>query len=194
MTAITQIYHRMFAAVKSAAFSFLQLFAGNSETRCQKKLMLHLQYLTSNIFTCLVADDYADMLYLYERRIHKEKINCLAWMALLQKYRSCERESKCFSLLIDLGQIRRRVTDHATFRLCQEDLLALESALIAFMSQWLSGSMAEVAARLNRCTDQFEDTFHHVLNIAGREPVVFVLFIGALRELQALAVRESNDD
>lgn len=194
MTAITKILHRTIAAVKSAAFSFKLLFAGNSEARCQMQFVRHLQYLISNIFACLTDNDYQEALYSYERRIHKEKVNCLSWLTGLQKYRTTERENACFSLLIDLGQIRRRITDHSTFGLCRAELFELELAIIFFAGALMFSDMAEAAARLNRCTDQFEDCFNHVLNVAAREPVIFILFIGALRELEKLALWERNND
>lgn len=194
MTAIIQIFNRIIAAVHSAAFSFKLLFTGNSEIRYQMQLVRHLQYLITNIFSCLVEDDYQDALYSFERRIHKEKINCLSWLARLQKLRTTERESKSFSLLIDLGQIRRRIQDHSTFNLCRAEMLELERALIIYADGLMYENMAEAAVRLNRAINQFEDIFNHVLNVAAREPVIFILFIGALRELEKIARWERNND
>ncbi len=194
MTAITKPFKRIIAAVHSAAISFKLLFTGNSEARCQVQLVRHLQYLITNIFSCLVDEDYQDTLYAFERRIHKEKMNCLSWLEKLGKYRSVERENKCFSLLIDLGQIRRRITDHSTFGVCRVELFELELALISFAAGLEQPNMAEAAARLTRCVNQFEDIFNHVLNVAAREPVIFILFIGALRELEKLALWERSND
>ncbi len=76
MTAIFTKIANSFAAVKTAAKSFLASLLRRDAANCERQFKRHLHYLVSDLFSCLLAVDYTDNLYLYERRVHKEKINC----------------------------------------------------------------------------------------------------------------------
>lgn len=181
MTAIINKTTNYLAALKTAAKSFLAILLRRHPANYERQFKRHLYYLVTDIFSCLLVPDYPANLYLYERRVHKEKINCLYWLSALREYRGIENEAEWLTLLLDAGQLRRRVTDHTVFGLCREELMDIESALAAVISCIGKLASIEALAALAATLDRLEDSFEHVIKVTAREPVVFILFIGALR-------------
>jgi hypothetical protein len=89
-----------------------------------------------------------------------------------------------FELIVDLGQIRRRVTDHTIFALCRNELQELEDGLTGLLKATQHKVLLEkYLVRATYNINQFEDVYEHVINVTAKEPVVFILFINALRSL-----------
>jgi len=193
MTAMFKKIANTYAAAKTAATSFLAFLLRRKDSHCEHQFKRHLCYLTGDIFSCLLAPDYQDNLYLYERRVHKEKINCLYWLAELRNYRGIEDESEWLTLLLDAGQLRRRVTDHTIFGLCSDELMDIEAALIAIIPYLGTINSVEPLAFLTASLDSFDDSFEHVIKVSAREPLVFILFLGALRAFRDAAAIHNED-
>lgn len=182
------------ALVIAAQIVLLPFFNRDEYQRSIKRVLQRMSRLSTNIFTCMLSPDYADSVYLYERRVHKQKIKCLNQMHLLARRELAVRHAHIqvcgmqtlFEIILDLGQLRRRVTDHATFALCAKELrrLAVDiNNLLTAMALNQRESLQLNLAALQRSIHEFEDTFEHVLKVAAPEPLVFILFTGALKAL-----------
>lgn len=182
-----------FAAVITAAKSFLILTFFNSVKRRRQRLNLALRQLAGDIMDCLMVNDYLHTLYLHERRIHKAKIKCMYWLTALGCQTLQDENAELYVLLLDAGQIRRRVTDHTIFGLCMDELKLIRQALLDIFSNLGSDRLLESVAALNIAIQAFDDNYEHVLKVASREPIVFVLFQGSLRNLVEVVKRVAND-
>lgn len=164
--------------------------------------LLNLKLLNNQIFSCFLESAYPDNIYLFERRIHAwknaymqsiGKLKCLS--NLVQSKLTPEKRTSLekmivkldllYDTILDYGQLRRRVTDHTTFDLCEAELTALEQEIGKLLAE-VGGifryknpllDTAGLAVKINR----FEENYQHVLQVSAREPLVFMLFIASLR-------------
>lgn len=178
-----------------AAQVILLPYFNRDEFRRSKKQVLHrLSRLSENIFACLISPEYSDNHYLFERRIHKEKIKCLTAMALLAQREiaaeatdvTADKMQTLFEMLVDIGQIRRRVTDHTVFSLCTDEIKGIDLSIKNMFAAFASGESGQQEAALSvlvRYITQLESTFEHVLRVTAREPLVFVLMLASLKTL-----------
>ena len=167
MTATPSSMINLFAAVKAAANSFLAILLRRNVSHYDLELRRHLQYLSSEIFSCFLEEDYPENVYLYERGVHKEKINCLYWLSRLQTLKDSKVWQTVLTLLLDAGQLRRRVTDHSTFKLCENELLAMDEYLRQVLDLFGKKSSELVLVGFASAIDQFEDCFAQVVNVAA---------------------------
>lgn len=172
----------------------LPFFARDEYRWCKKRVLHRLSRLSENIFACLISSGYVDNLYLFERRIHKQKIKCLTRMALLAQREQAAASSdaaaykmqKLFEMLLDIGQIRRRVTDHTVFALCVDEMKGIDHAIrnvFAALAGHDDDQQDAALTKLEKYVTQLESTFEHVLRVTAREPLVFVLMLAGLKEL-----------
>jgi hypothetical protein len=131
-----------------------------------------LAALSEEIFSCFLQSEYPDALYLYERRLHIAKLKCMRVLTpdLYPLYES----------LLDCAQLRSRIGDHHTFGACAQELRAIATDL----SKALTDPKFN-RAQLETSINQLEDSYHNVLQIAARDPVVFLLFINSLKNIYA---------
>jgi hypothetical protein len=193
MTATPSILAKLVAAVKMAAMSFSAVVLRHNATHYESELRRHLKFLATEIFSCFLEDDYPENVYFYERGVHKEKINSLYWLSRLRSLKDGKSLQNVLTLLLDAGQLRRRVADHSTFKLCEKELLVIDESLNQVLDLFGKKSAEMVLVGFAAAIDQFEDCFVHVINVAARDPVVFILFIESLRALHELAVEHSHE-
>lgn len=149
--------------------------------------------LTEEIFSCLLDPDYPRLLYSFERRLHKQKSKCLK---SIQKIVLPSVRDKCAHLLevlLDLSAIRWRVSDHSTFSIVAIELGNILSALEARFDQLhklvLHKSVVFMDDDwLSRAIVAFEEMYFSIVNVAAKEPLVFLLFIDGLKTLAELLV------
>lgn len=160
-----------------------------------------LKKLNTDVFACLLEPEYPDNHYLYEHRIHKQKNGFMLVMLRLREMANRlqkkmppheseihkQRLAKLdllFDNMLDYSQIRRRVTDFSTFSVCSQEL----QAIVSEMNHAIDGAIANMANKklyantdaLTQKINQLEASYHHVLQIASREPLTFLLFIDSL--------------
>lgn len=184
---------------------FLQLFFVKNYQKHKMQVWLaltisHLRHLNQHIFNCLLSEDYQTDQYLYERRIHIEKANYLVSLSelrclglkmhknkpyLSRNLRHITLEiDKMYDLIMAYAQIRRRVSDHSTFLLCERELNAINysiNEMFLHFIKMIKYPRLEYQSFLSSQLDQLEANFNLVLKVAGREPLVFVLFIESLK-------------
>lgn len=177
-----------------AQIILLPFFSRDEYERSRQLTLYRLSRVASEIFTCLLAPDYPDNVYLYERRVHKQKIKCLKRMSLLSAREKAAGKSvqvpyemqTLFEMIIDIGQIRRRVTDHTVFALCSDELTGIDAAIKQLFAAFASGSKQQQAdglLLLQKYINQFESNYEHIIRVTAREPLVFLLMLGALKSL-----------
>jgi hypothetical protein len=161
----------------------------------------NLKKLNNEIFSCLLQPEYADNIYLYERRLHDQKNQFMHTMERLREIshlakRKMSPEEKIsherllmkldllFDNMLDYSQLRRRVTDYATLSICSQELTGISQEV----DKSIDGAMARMGNKkfypsikmLTQKIQRLEDNYHNVLQVAAREPLVFLLFIDSL--------------
>jgi hypothetical protein len=160
-----------------------------------------LRKLNKEIFSCFLDAEYADNIYLYERRLHISKNAFLHSLSRLReitklaetKLSDIEKEShdrwlnqldSLFENILDYSQLRWRITDYTTFSVCREELISLakesDKCLAAVVAHVKQKKYFTSIDKLNQSINQFETNYHQVLQVASAEPLVFLLFIDSL--------------
>ena len=183
------------AIVLLAQIILLPFYVRDEYRRSLAQVFQRFGRLTTVLFSCLTTPEYPECVYLFERRVHKQKIKCLNLMSLAAVREQAAKPALklsqqlqfLFEIIIDVGQIRRRVTDHTVFALCDQDLKKIETAIVslfkAFASRAATLQLEKKILALDSQIEQFENIYEHVVKVAAREPVVFVLFISAVKVL-----------
>lgn len=161
----------------------------------------NLKKLNKQIFACLLEAEYAENIYLYEKRLHVAKTKALfALSRLRQITRLAETKLSVqekaahewwlthldllFDNMMDYSQLRRRVTDYTTFSVCKNELTTIceeiDTCLNAIISHVRGKKYFASVDLLKQQIRQLEDNYYHVLHVASREPFVFLLFIESL--------------
>lgn len=180
---------------------FYPYFVRNELQSCILISLLNLKKLNKEIFSCLLEPEYSDNIYLYERRLHASKNNFLQALSRLRditqlaeiKLNDAEKASQellllnldlLFENMMDYSQLRRRVTDHTTLSLCFQELTNISREI----DKSIDGVMDHIShkkyypdpKKLTQYINQLENNYHNVLQIASREPLVFLLFVDSL--------------
>lgn len=192
-----------------ALVALLQIIYLPGFTRSELRLWLNktlanLELCNKEIFSCFLSPEYVNNLYLYERRIHTQKVK---FMQSLNKSRdiimdttlkiaSSDRDTMSqwlikieyiYTIILDCAQLRRRVTDHTVFGLCANEMDGIShevTAIILELIKVLAGNKGKVnAIALSVRIKHLDDNYQNVLRITAREPLVFVLFISSLKIL-----------
>lgn len=180
--------------VGCAQIIMLPYFVRDEHRYAERRLFVALGKLTTDIFNCLLEPAYPEAVYLFERRIHKQKIQCLSQRSMLVKYAPHRydiapgREAQIFfEVLMDIGQVRRRVADHTVFGICASELSVIEAGIVNIFNAIAAGKpyadLVPLIAELGRAIERLEETVEQVIRVASREPVVFVLFVASLKAL-----------
>lgn len=161
----------------------------------------NLRKLNKEIFSCFLEAEYADNIYLYERRLHISKNAFLHSISRLReitklaetKLSDIEKESHelwliqldlLFENMLDYSQLRWRVTDYTTFSVCREELMRIakesDKCLDAIVAHVKQKKYFTSIDQLNQSINQFETNYYQVLQVAAPEPLVFLLFIDSL--------------
>lgn len=165
--------------------------------------------LNANVFACLLAPEYIDNIYIYEKRLHDAKgrslealnglrggIACLKQSDPLRSYYNSivNRLTDLFDNIVDYSQLRRRVSDYSTLSICSTELAAInleitrliKGAMAYFTKQTFYPDAKGLIEKIKR----LENNYYNVLQVASREPLVFLFFIDSLNafaeQLEAL--------
>lgn len=160
----------------------------------QKWVIRHLRELNQEIFACFLAPHYKNNLYLYEHRIHDQTQQVLRWLdrlrhlELMKLIKSKTKENitvkfeTFYANTLDFGQLRLRVTDQATFELCQKEMKTISLALNQIYRQYPKLTSAALES-FNQSIKRFEENYQQVLQVASTNPVDFLLFINSMKML-----------
>lgn len=150
-----------------------------------------LNDLVEDVFSCLLDPDYVHQLYGFERRLHKQKNRCLRSIHDIEMLSARERCAHVLEVVLDVAAIRRRVSDHTTFSIVASELgnilSALNASFVQIKRQALNKEQEFIDEHwLTQAISTFEDMYFSVVNVAAREPLVFLLFIDSLKTLKEL--------
>ena len=189
---------------------FLPGFLRHELRAWTRNLLLRLVAANKEIFSSFLQPEYGNNLYLFEKRIHVQKIKFMQNMDALRA--TVELASKrlhpdqikilkrllvnldyIYSIILDCAQLRRRVSDYTIFNLCYNEMTAIMQEInrivLAVISVygWQPAKFDVLA--LAEKIRQLEDNYHNVLQVTAREPLVFVLFIASLKTLNEELVK-----
>lgn len=151
-----------------------------------------LRKLNQEIFSCLLQPEYADNLYIFERRIHAQKERFMQSIVLLSTTKKTQLQTiitKKLNLLYDItlsyAQLRRRVSDYAVLGICMDEMKAIEKEvdqLFVVAQKGVSKNKYNFDVQpLLMAIQHLEDNYHQMLQVTSKEPLVFLLFIASLR-------------
>lgn len=175
-----------------------------------------LKHLVDDIFACYLQPDYADNVYLYERRLHLQKQRYLQSQVLLtnelKDNHHSEQEAKhymqllkqfdlVYDVLLDAAQLRRRLSDFTVLAVCQDELRALARgfhACILQLTRKVKNPEAVIVMQdVTASIERLEAIYQQVLQVSAPEPLVIQLFIASLtalyEELNALMMLLAKD-
>lgn len=160
----------------------------------------NLQAVWNDLFVCLMEPDYAEAVYLFERRLHTNKNQFLSEMTLLQTilksyphsserndwfYTMNEKLSESFALMLEMSTVRWRALDQNVFALCRPELLQVNKALFDMFQSLVrlvrsqNGSMDD--GDLQRKIQALEENYQNVMQVTAPDPLVLLLFIDSLK-------------
>lgn len=179
---------------------FVPRFARRAIRALSIKSLRQFDWISKELFACLIEQAYIDNLYLFEKRVHVRKkrfihtINKWRYLAhMVEMPTYLEKVDALFDVLMDCAQLRRRVSDHTVFALCKQELAAISNEI-----NKLTVEMILVIKKKKDIIDtlpfsekiqRFEDNFQHVVMITSREPLAFVLFVASLKGLRDIIDR-----
>lgn len=185
MTVNGNFLTRTFAAVLTAAKSFLAIPFFNTPARVRTNLLKSMRLLADETFACFIAPEYKDYLYLYERRVHKAKMLSWYWLSRLTNEAIHADLATILKILIDMGMLRFRVTDYTVFGFCRDEMISLQEDISSLLAKLNDHEVLnDELERYMVSIQQFENCFEQVMKVSAKEPAVFILFIGSLRNLQ----------
>ena len=170
---------------------FWPYFSRSETTFFFRKAIRVLKTLQDEIYACFLQAEYVDSEYLFERRIHSEKRRFALCIEKLKevddKNTMLIKLENIYALLLDAAQLRRRVSDHTIFELCQHELKSLLIALdhlFLTLERSITTSQCLDQDFLTREINQLESMFQSILQVTAREPIIFLLFIYHLKVLR----------
>jgi len=160
-------------------FIFWPGFKKSENIALTKLALLNLQYLSRDIFDCFLQRDYSDNQYMYERRLHEQKIKFMQTVVRLKKIdvHQVTKLNRLFEILLDCAQLRGRVSDFSIFQVCEHELQMINAAINRLLSIPLVNDVEPLLEAINR----LEENYQQVLLVTAKEPLPFILFIASLR-------------
>lgn len=151
---------------------------------------------TQDAFACLIQPEYNDNLYLFERRLHNQKMKCLVALKKIrwfsqqvnspelqaQGFQLASRLDHIYAVMLECAQLRRRITDYTVFQLCEIELTAISKDVIDILNA-IQQKRNLNFSRFNQDIAKLENLYQQVVKVATREPLAFLLFIGGLKAL-----------
>lgn len=147
-----------------------------------------LHAVEKDVFACFIRPEYADNIYLFEHRLHLAKANYFAAISDLNVNDKHYLQLQIiFDVLMDVAQLRRRVTDFNIFTVCEREMLAIDVVLGEVFAEMREVTLARKdkidVYPLEEKITQLADHYQAILNVAAKEPLAFLLFIASLNHL-----------
>jgi uncharacterized membrane protein YccC len=157
--------------------------------------------LNQAVFNCFLAVNYPEKQFEYTKKIHQKRRDFSYSISiareLLKKIKGnkdkpanilCTIE-ELYEIIQALGTLLYRVEDHSTFQIAYKELLALSETISKDLRaiKLLLLEKTKIAPPQDVLKDnifQLEDVNHAALNVAAKDPMVFLLFIQDLFSLQ----------
>ncbi len=179
-------------------FSF---YCKNNTQKALAKCLTRLCELNQSIFSCLLAKDYVEKKYFYEKELHDKRNQFFYELnAARQSVKNVDKARHHALGLIEkkidylyenfsaVSMVLYRVTDHATFDVVHKELYAIVSSISAILTEashkLLNRDKTIIQDNLLiENIQQLEDVYQSALQVVSPDPKVFLLLIYDLRAL-----------
>jgi hypothetical protein len=158
--------------------------------------------LSDTMFAVYLARDYQEKLFVYEKKLHWQRnaflISLTTLRNVLRQFKHSKRADfvkllhyveQLYEILLAIGLLGYRVTDHTTFEVANKEILALGEGVAAYLkalaAQLSRGSLV-VPVNFSESITELQDINNDALIVVAPDPMVFILFIQdfyALHEL-----------
>lgn len=167
--------------------------------------------LNQAIFDCYLAADYSEKRFQYERKLHQKRRDYSYEISvarqLIKRIKATEREplnnvmcalEQIYEIMLSMGLLDYRVEDRSTFELAYKELLEISeninSELRAIKIQLLKKKPPSVISeKIKESIYQLEDVSRVTLDVAAKDPMVFLLFVQDLYALNKMMEQLTQD-
>lgn len=188
------------AIVIAAQFIFVYKFRINETQYWISIAVDHLKTFSNEIFAAF-QPAYKDNTYLFERRMHMQKIKFMHAMKKIREFESDLATSSTltrdntlslenlYAALLDCSQLRNRISDPTIFSLCTQEMNALLANINELFAKLLLSIRQQTKIEFStepfiENIRRFDELYHNVLKVTSREPTVFVLFIESIKKIE----------
>lgn len=177
------------AIVIMAQLIFFYKFRVNESHRLMALAIDHLKSLSNEIFACFQVA-YTDNVYLFERRIHLQKMNFMRATHKIREYKyDTTSLENIYDILLDCSQLRNRISDPTILSLCTEEMEDLVSEINELFMQLKRALDNQTTIHFNtelltQKIMRFDEIYHNVLAVTSKEPSVFLIFITSIKKLE----------
>jgi len=154
--------------------------------RVLKKYFRQLDRLQKIIFSCYIKRDYAKNQFYYEKKIHLEKMRLFKIICSIRKnipslnliFQENGRGVFLYEIILSLNTLKLRISDHATFEVCQRELENITRNISLVLNDASRGRQRIISlSNLLQSIEQFSELYQSTLRVVTAEPTVFLFFI-----------------
>jgi hypothetical protein len=147
----------------------------------RKRIIKYTRLLCQDVFSCFLSPDYLNNYYTFETKIHKQKRQWLKAKVSFEKYSISNQLDELFSLILNMAQLRHRVTDYAEFIVCEREMQALAHTFDQVFLSILSPEKFSLALRnLEEKIEDFIAIYQQILTVSAKDYFVYFIFITSL--------------
>jgi hypothetical protein len=153
--------------------------------------------LSDAIFSVYLTRNYQEQLFVYERKLHWQRNAFSFARNALARFDNTKRPAfvkllenieQVYEILLAIGLLVYRVSDHSTFEVANKELLALGDSVATYLkalaAQLPHGRM-DAPTTLTDAIQELQDINHDALQVVAPDPMVFILFIQDFKALHA---------
>src|SRR5262249_38911240 len=116
--------------------------------------------------------------------------DCLSALIMLKKMTPLDPAiTKIWDLSLSLGALRYRISDKSSLAICQEECRHIAKALTTIIDQYMHAATIDCKP-LDSAIQRLEDIYQNILQTASTEPLILLLFIQDLRDLQEVLAHQ----
>lgn len=151
-----------------------------------KKYFRQLDRLQKIIFSCYIKRDYAQNQLYYEKKIHLEKMNLFKIVCNIRKhipslcylFQDNGRGVCLYEIVLSLNTLKLRISDHATFEVCQRELEGITNSISAVLDDVSRGrDCVNSLSNVLQSIERFSEVYQSTLRVITAEPTIFLFFI-----------------
>jgi hypothetical protein len=175
------------------------------------KSVCRLAGLSRAIFSCYMTHNYMDNYFNHEKTLHSERSRYLyeinqarCWVdkttGAPQHFflRIIDLLEQAYEVLQAISLLIYRVEDHSTFAVADKEFLAISGSVVNEfdrLAEQLRRKKSSIARTniLNENIYEFEEINRSALQVVAREPLVFMIFIQDMHELDRVLMQLSAE-
>lgn len=171
--------------------------------RCKRMLLQCFNILADLqqlLFYCYIKPDFIAKQAKYTKQLFKVRYHYLqrfqkARRLILpnshQDYAQFQKIEKISEIIFSLHQLRYRVEDYTTFKLCKKELLAIANTSVSVLRARNTIQYDHLLAAFYAAVQEFSGLYERTLQVVARNPIVFLFFIQDLYALHDILSRDA---